>query len=94
MKLQLVSEDEANKEPVASDRHDVVTLTVAACDGDAAVSAARDSVRQDAECIRLLSVKMMSRIDLWAEALASSTGSAEREQAKRESSCRYQPAAS
>ena len=90
VKLQLASANYMHKHPVVRDGHDLLYLNVAANDADAAVAAAHAYVRRngpgdgsrkdEAECTRLVSVRLVASVDLFAtgavtcSALGTSSG--------------------
>ena len=69
VKLQFLNADEASERPVASNEYHVMTITVAATDGEVAVTTARERAHlyNGADSIlRLLSVELVDTIDVLA----------------------------
>jgi hypothetical protein len=69
VKLEVLSAEGAKEYPVVTPGFvgfDVLSINVAANNADAAVAAAHESVRVSADCSRLISVRLLHRVDLLA----------------------------
>jgi hypothetical protein len=63
VRLEVLTEAEIEARPVATGQFSVHTLSIVACDGDVAVTAARRLVSEQTSCARLLSVEFVECID-------------------------------